>query len=1226
MSLLVKYIPNILSEEGREIKRIPYSRTVGECLTSSGFDCTGCKIIVSGKCVKDNSQKIKFGEEIIITPDVEGPLMPLIAWVVDAVVAFAVAHPFITAGLVLSTAYSVYSILQRPQIPSFGGSGGGMDEGSPTYNWNGMSTTQDVGVPKPVIYGEHAVPGNVINEYISTDGDKNYLNVLLSLCEGEIDSINDIRVNDQPVANFPGILTYERFGTTDQSIIPSFGELHNVYSVGVNLIQSSPHIYTTINSDVEVFEIKFTLPAGLYIVADTGATQSWFVTYQVEYKLTTDGSWTDLGTTTIDAKSRTSLTRIFRKEGLASGKYDIRVTRTSADSASAQQVGSLTFSSVDEIQTEALRYPYLALLGIRALATNQLQGSIPSFRATVKGRLVSIPEIKNGANVVDWDDYYWNPTASEYRLISDETPLTWDGTSYIDAYSANPIWCIKDLQTNTRYGLGDFIDLSTLDADILLEESRHCEEKVLDGSGGYEKRYRLDVVLDTQTKAIDLLSQMASTFRGGVFFGQSSVNIKIDKQNTGLPSQIFTMGNIVKNHYQLAYGSRREVYNVINAQFVDKDKDYKFNSCIVEDGASLIAGDGRNEKNIRMHTTRMSYALREARYALKVSRNISKTVTLRASTDAIIIQPYDKIAVSHDLPQIGFSGRVKSGTPNTITLDRDVTIEIAKSYTITVQHEDDTVETLTIANSPETTDVLTISGTFATTPQNYDKYIFGEINVSYKEYRVLNISRFNKLECNINAIEYKDEVYDDTTVTIPEDNYSALSVELQDVLNLSTSEMIVKLNDGTLLNTIEVWFNKPDQLDFRLNVYDKADIYLSDNDGDSWALRGSTKGDSFVIYDNIETGTTYKIAVVSVNTDGTANDVDSSPQSSITILGKQAPPSDVENYDISQQGDQLHFSWDAIPDGDLARYEIRKGADWNTATLIAEKVDITEFDFPIGSVGNETYLIRAVDTSGNLSLNTSSDTINVTPPPEMNFSVLFDPWSKSREYKLIDVSRIQTNLYDSDYARDSFQLDTSETWQDKEDEAKSWEQMITDGEFVEGQTVSSGSIEQQESDPLDLGTQFEFNIVVDADTKNVSGGTLTVQIKTSEDGTTWTVFANVNASTNYRARYVCFKYLLATSDTDHNINFYGATIFVNAANVKVDFGRDLLIAVGGTTILFRDDFTAEPRITGLNVSNGILGLIQVTSKSQTQMVIKVYDPVAEAYIGTAEIDWEVKGS
>jgi len=59
------------------------------------------------------------------------------------------------------------------------------------------------------------------------------------------------------------------------------------------------------------------------------------------------------------------------------------------------------------------RYPNTALLGIEALATDQLSGGMPNFTSLVEGVKVSIPDIKTvGGAAQDWEDYYYDDVNS----------------------------------------------------------------------------------------------------------------------------------------------------------------------------------------------------------------------------------------------------------------------------------------------------------------------------------------------------------------------------------------------------------------------------------------------------------------------------------------------------------------------------------------------------------------------------------------------------------------------------------------------------------------------------------------------------------------------------------------------------------------------------------------------------------------------------------------------
>jgi len=335
--VIIRNIANPFKTEEAQIRKVKYSRSkcVRDYLDAVGFDYHDKRVIVTGKRIDDLSVRIDDGDEITVIPEVKAPVIAVVSWIISAVWAAAVAHPFLFAFFVLSMGYSIYQYMNQPRMPDFNlGSSNGLDEGSPTYGWDGIQTIQEVGVPVAVVYGRHRIGGNIINQFLWEDGDKHYLNVLLALCEGEVESIDELELNDNPIANFSGVSIIKRFGTNYQSMIENFEDLHNIYSISANLTQNNPFIYTTVDSDVEAFEIHLRLSNGLYQQnSGSGDIQSWSVTYRVEYKLHSESVYIDLGETTISGQSRTSVRRVFRKTGLTPGQYDIRITRTSEDSS-----------------------------------------------------------------------------------------------------------------------------------------------------------------------------------------------------------------------------------------------------------------------------------------------------------------------------------------------------------------------------------------------------------------------------------------------------------------------------------------------------------------------------------------------------------------------------------------------------------------------------------------------------------------------------------------------------------------------------------------------------------------------------------------------------------------------------------------------------------------------------------------------------------------------------
>jgi hypothetical protein len=490
-----------------------------------------------------------------------------------------------------------------------------------------------------------------------------------------------------------------------------------------------------------------------------------------------------------------------------------------------------------------------------------------------------------------------------------------------------------------------------------------------------------------------------------------------------------------------------------------------------------------------------------------------------------------------------------------------------------------------------------------------------------KQFVIQRIEEDERDVYKITAQEYNPTIYNDRFgATIQSFDYGTPPNPLapvSDVSNIEVSESLYYLHrDGTVGSDILVSFDPPT---------DDSRIFLSHyqielkKGAEDYKVVGTTTDTFFTIF-GVEDEETYKVKVRTVSINGIISD--GAISSDLTVLGKLMPPSSVTGFDVVQEGNFLRFSWDAITDADLARYVIRKGSEWNMGQVIAERTDTTEFMYPVGEVGNVTFMIKAVDTSGNESPSPAMEQIVITPPPEMNFINDFDLWSQDLRYRLSNMDLVYTNDHDMGYVRPALCLKTNVSWEDREAEGLTWEaQEAAGGLALNGATKVSGFFEM--IDAIDLLTVFEFKIVIDADFRNVAGGSLEVQVSYSSDGVSFTPFTTIDAFSTYTGRYIKFKFVLTTTDTAHHVYFYSCRLYINAPVTRLSWFRDVAIPVLGKTILFGTGFNYPPRVT-VTIVNGIVGMPIVSNKTTTQCDIKVYDRNGAA-IGTAEVDVDVKG-
>lgn len=128
---------------------------------------------------------------------------------------------------------------------------------------------------------------------------------------------------------------------------------------------------------------------------------------------------------------------------------------------------------------------------------------------------------------------------------------------------------------------------------------------------------------------------------------------------------------------------------------------------------------------------------------------------------------------------------------------------------------------------------------------------------------------------------------------------------------------------------------------------------------------------------DVQDGAAYDVRIRAVNAIGAVSEW--CVATGHVVVGKTAPPSDVAGLAAIFSDYQITLSWIRITDLDFAAYEIRRGATWESAAFVTQ-LRGTMFIFEPLAAGAYTFLVRALDTSGNYSTSSVSATITVSAP------------------------------------------------------------------------------------------------------------------------------------------------------------------------------------------------------------------------------------------------------
>lgn len=301
-------------------------------------------------------------------------------------------------------------------------------------------------------------------------------------------------------------------------------------------------------------------------------------------------------------------------------------------------------------------YPFTAHAGISFNSTQF--SSVPRTSYELQGKLVKIPSAY---------------TPREYNGgVANYDPF-WDGTFKEELfYTDNPAWVFYDMLTNKRYGLGEYLTESDIDKYALYRISRYCDELVDDGNGGTEPRYRANIFFTKASDAYKVLKDMATTFGSILYWMDGKISPILDAP--GDPVYNFTKGNVIDGNFTYQSTGDKTKANQVVVTWNDPELNYAPSPLVLEDRDAILKdGKLQSVNAVAFGATSEGQALRYGRWKLWTAQNQTEIVTFSTALAGSYLRPGDIINVQ-DADRYGsiLSGRVKSATSNTITIDRSI--------------------------------------------------------------------------------------------------------------------------------------------------------------------------------------------------------------------------------------------------------------------------------------------------------------------------------------------------------------------------------------------------------------------------------------------------------------------------------------------------------------------------------------------------------------------------
>ncbi|EBY0127047.1 host specificity protein J [Salmonella enterica subsp. enterica serovar Oranienburg] len=490
------------------------------------------------------------------------------------------------------------------------------------------------------------------------------LTVVDAICEGPIegpvDGLKSVRINKTPVldsdgnAMVHGVTVVYRVGEDEQTAMEGFEDSGAETLLGVEVKKSEPVTRTITTKTLD--RLRFTFGVQSLVSTSTKGDRNP-TSVQMLIQFRRDGLWRMERDITITGKTTTQFLASVVIDDLPPRPFEVRMQRLTDDSTTDLLQNKTVWSGYTEIIDVKQRYPNTAVIGVKVDA-EQFGSQQVTRNYHLRGRIVPVPS-------------NYDPLKRTYTGI-------WDGT-FKPAWTDNPAWCVLDMLTHPRYGMGSRIGVADVDKWALYAIAQYCDQSVPDGFGGTEPRITCNAYLTDQRKAWDVLGDFCSLMRCMPVWNGSTLTFVQDRPADKVWT--YTQSNVVMPAdgapFIYSFSALKERHNAAEVRYTDPNNGWETSTELVENDAA-IRRYGRNVlKMDAFACTSRGQAHRAGLWAITTELLETQTVDFSVGAEGLRHVPGDIIEVcDSDYAGVTVGGRILSvdSLTRTLTLDREVEI------------------------------------------------------------------------------------------------------------------------------------------------------------------------------------------------------------------------------------------------------------------------------------------------------------------------------------------------------------------------------------------------------------------------------------------------------------------------------------------------------------------------------------------------------------------------
>ncbi|EMX4995937.1 host specificity protein J [Escherichia coli] len=478
--------------------------------------------------------------------------------------------------------------------------------------------------------------------------------------EGPVKGLQSILVNKTPLTDtdgnpvIHGVTAVWRAGEQEQTPPEGFESSGAETALGVEVTKAKPVTRTITSANIDRLRVTFGVQSLLETTSKGDRNPS---SVRLLIQLQRNGNWVTEKDVTINGKTTSQFLASVILDNLPPRPFNIRMVRETADSTTDQLQNRTLWSSYTEIIDVKQCYPNTAIVGMQVDA-EQFGGQQMTVNYHIRGRIIQVPS-------------NYDPEKRTYSGI-------WDG-SLKPAYSNNPAWCLWDMLTHPRYGMGKRLGAADVDKWALYAIGQYCDQMVPDGFGGTEPRMTFNAYLAQQRKAWDVLSDFCSAMRCmPVWNGQTLTFVQDRPSDVVWP---YTNSDVVVDDngvgFRYSFSALKDRHTAVEVNYTDPQNGWQTSTELVEDPEAILRYGRNLLKMDAFGCTSRGQAHRAGLWVIKTELLETQTVDFTLGSQGLRHTPGDIIEIcDNDYAGTLTGGRVLSidAATRTLTLDREVTL------------------------------------------------------------------------------------------------------------------------------------------------------------------------------------------------------------------------------------------------------------------------------------------------------------------------------------------------------------------------------------------------------------------------------------------------------------------------------------------------------------------------------------------------------------------------